>query len=371
MNSALEHDGAECGCASGGKVLLPFLRQPPIVTYNYSAFLLGALLGSDPASVGFLHNNYIQLSSTSIYNPGHIVSFVPAIGIDETPGLGMGTIRILEPKNASDAEGMVVDALNDGFYARVVLDEFYLPDKLAHQKRHFIHDNLITGYCRSCRTCFIAGYRGEKTAGPSPRLTERFGISACPLSSLGPAIFSRPDELGARFLQEKIVLFQPRKGAVPTDVPFIKAQLAAYLSSTHDPKLYADRGYPGRTIDPWPVIKDKLSFGIDVYDSLIRFTLEGPEAGSMGHLRAYRLLWEHKACMARRAAAVASLVSPDLARETGPGFAAVEQAANAIRLRSLFHRLTAGKQTRIEIAAALRKLREEEQSLLARFIAEI
>jgi hypothetical protein len=371
MTPALEHDGAECGCAPGGKVLLPFLRQPPIVTYNYSAFLLGALLGSDPAAVGFLHNNYIQLSSTALYNPTHLVSFVPAFGIDEMPALGMGTINILEPKNASDVESMVVEALNGGFYARVVLDEFYLPDKLAYQKRHFIHDNLITGYCRSCRTCFVAGYRGEKTGGPSPRMTERFGVVACPLASVGPAIFSRPDDLGARFLQEKIVLFQPRQGAVPTDIPFIKAQLAAYLSSAHDPKLYSERGYPGRSIDPWPVIKDKLSFGIGVYESLIRFTLEGPETGSMSHLRAYRLLWEHKACMTRRAAAVARIVSPDLARETSPGFAAIEQAANAIRLQSLFHRMTAGKQTGIEIAASLRKLMEEEQSLLARFIAEI
>ena len=371
MNAIANPDGAECGCARDGKVMLPFLGEPPVATYNYPAFLLGSVLASDPANQNFLFNGYIQLSSTSIYSSSHPLAFVPALGVDETPGIGVGRIEIVKPASAAEVEGIVIAALKNGQYARVVLDEFYLPEKLAHNRVHFIHDNLIYGYCATCRTCFLAGYRGTKAHGASVQRVARFGLSACPLSSLGPAIFSRPDGPEPKFLQDQIVLFQPVKGAQALDVLFIKIQLASYLSSSHDPKPYADKGYPGRAIAPWPNVKSVSTYGLGVYQSLIDFTLADRAGGAPLDLKPYRLLWEHKACMARRVLALADHLDSAPLRALHPAFVGLEARANQIRLESIFYRANPRPESPPKIAALLKQLRDTEEGLLARLVAEI
>jgi len=368
MSGAVPAAGGECGCPPAGRVMLPFLAEPPVATYNYPAFLV---LASHPANQNFLHNSYIQLSSTSIYSASHPLAFVPALGVDETPSIGAGRIEIRTPATAADVEDIVIGALRNGQYARVVLDEFYLPEKLAYQRVHFIHDNLIHGYCATCRTCFLAGYRGTKAHGAAVQRVARFGLSSCPLDALGPAIFSRPDGPAPKFLQDRIALFQPAPEPPALDVPFIKVQLAAYLSSSHDPRPYAARGYPDRAILPWPTIKSVSAYGLGVYASLIGFTLADRSGAPPLDLKPYRLLWEHKAAMRGRVRAVAEHLASAPLRALDPALAGLEASANQIRLESIFYRASPRPESLKKIAGLLEQLREADESLLARFLGEI
>jgi hypothetical protein len=363
--------GAECGCPPEGRVMLPFLAEPPVATYNYPAFLLGSVLAAHAPNRNFLHNSYIQLSSTSIYSAAHPLAFVPAMGVDETPRIGAGRIEITTPATAAAVADIVTGALRTGRYARVVLDEFYLPEKLAYQRVHYIHDNLIHGYCAACRTCFLAGYRGTKAHGAAAQRVARFGLSACPLAALGPAIFSRPDGPAPKFLQDQIALFQPVPEPPALDLGFIKVQLAAYLSSSHDPRPYAARGYPDRAIAPWPAIKSVSAYGRGVYAPLIDLTLADPAGAPPLDLKPYRLLWEHKAAMRGRVRAVAEHLGSAPLRALEPALAGLEASANQIRLESIFYRANPRPESRKKIAASLEQLREAEASLLTRFLAEL
>ena len=367
MNS----EAAECGCAPGDKVILPFLAEPPVATYNYPAFLLGAVLASHPANQNFLHNSYIQLSSTSIYSRSHPLAFVPAMGVDETPSIEAGRIEVVRPANPDEVEKIVIAALRSGRYARVVLDEFYLPEKLAYQRIHFIHDNLIYGYCGTCRTAFIAGYRGTKAHGTAAQRVSRFGLSACPLASLGTAIFSRPDGPEPKFLQDQIALFDPAGSAQPLDIAFIKVQLEAYLASRHDPAPYAAKGYPDRAITPWPGITSVSTYGLGIYQSLVDFTLADRAGGPPLDLKPYRLLWEHKAAMSRRVLALADHLGSAPLRALHPGFAGLENRANQIRMESGFYRANPRPEALPRIAALLSSLREAEENLLTQLVSAL
>src|SRR5688572_9907442 len=164
---------ARCACAGTAAVRLPFSEQPPFVTYNYLAFLSGALAATSPNHINFILNNYIQLSSPSLYSRSHLLSFVPAIGIDNTAGIKMGEVNVRYPASVVECETIIAEGLGKGCYARIVADEFFIPDRSAFGRSHFIHDNMVVGYCPVCRMCWLVGYGTQEEELPS------FGVSVC------------------------------------------------------------------------------------------------------------------------------------------------------------------------------------------------
>jgi len=296
---------------------------------------------------------------------------VPALGIDDAHALNLGQNLVFAPQSAVELEKIIVDGLKSGFYARAELDEFYLPEKAAYNRRTFMHDNFIYGYCDSCHSCSIAGYVAKAANSPLAKRVNSFGFSSCPISSLAAGFFSHPEMSHKKLFPGQIVLFRPAPGVAGLDPSFIRAQLAAYLSSTHDSRIYSAKGYPDRSATPWPAVKQPPRYGTGVYDSLILHTLSDSDRPAPLDLKPYRVLWEHKAGMTARMSAVVGLRSASLLREVKPALKAIEDLANAIRFQSIFGEVGLSPAARAKIAELLKNLRESEEVLLGRLVHEI
>lgn len=51
--------------------------------------------------------------------------------------------------------------LNNNRYIEIVLDEYYIPNREAFQKKHYAHSNLIYGYDDTSSCYFIIGHKGK------------------------------------------------------------------------------------------------------------------------------------------------------------------------------------------------------------------
>lgn len=374
----LKKNTEKCSCIEGTAIVLPFAVPPPLATYNYMAFLTGALLGSSSSRIHFIFNNYIQLSSASIYSDSHFLSFVPALGVDNTAGLG-GRVSTHQVVCHSECESTIANGLQMGHYARVVLDEYYIPDTPAFRKTHFIHDNMIIGYCPYCRTCWSVGYRNKDGELPS------FGVSRCALSDIAIAICSRPNGAEPKYLQDVICLFSPGDlGTTGLDIPHIKQQLIYFLYGDHDSEYFLKRGYDIKSATIGPNVSNNVQFGIKIYNATWQKILRCIESGDPLDMRIFRLLWEHKIWMTKRVKALAEAVGNDKLSGLLSKFELGERMANVLRLSAVqyeldSHHRKAGFLRRYliktgplwEIARAVKRLEEHDKNSVAALVDAI
>lgn len=60
-----------------------------------------------------------------------------------------------------------INNINYNWYTHLILDEFFVPNKLAYQKEHFFHDNMICGYDKTKKNFVVYGYSDNLTLGIS------------------------------------------------------------------------------------------------------------------------------------------------------------------------------------------------------------
>lgn len=344
------------------------------MTYNYSAFLTGALLGAHSDNMSFVLNNYIQLSSVSLYSNSHLLSFIPLMGVDHVSGIDAGVTVVHKPGSATDAENIIVNGLNSGSYARIVIDEFFVPDRPSFKKTHHIHDNMVIGYCASCKVCWIAGYLPEKTGNHSS-----FGVSLCPLSIIGSAIFSCPKSSDPKSLRNLISLFSPKR-APELNPQFIKQQLMDFLSARHNPNLFLKNGYNAISIEKQKEVTQKVVFGIEIYTHIYDYLLMCFKKRNYLDPRVFRLLWEHKVCMTKRVHALGSTSKNSKIKVLYPRFREIEKECNMIRmmaieynmqhakLRNILKRFIFRDKVLLDIAKAVRRLGDNEKKWMTALV---
>ncbi len=127
--------------------------MPPVIGYLHHAYPL-SILANEEAYLPWFHSNYIQLycppnfqnpssNRTMKFNfyrrPDQRVSFSPYLKVQLLD-------RDLIFKSPTDILPFIVACIDKGYYIQPTVDEYFLPDSAAYQKRHLVHETLIYGY---------------------------------------------------------------------------------------------------------------------------------------------------------------------------------------------------------------------------------
>lgn len=137
------------------------IGESPIIGYQYHAFPLSIAVLSKNFYPWF-HNNYIQLFGYEENSTSRIIDFynyrfdfrlesVPVIDIEK---ISSDFIAVI----SEDMIGFLVDCISNDRYVYVHVDEFYIPNREAYQKRHNFHDILIYGYNLEAREFHVLGF---------------------------------------------------------------------------------------------------------------------------------------------------------------------------------------------------------------------
>lgn len=134
------------------KNILP-ITTPPVIGYLHHAYPL-SILANWEVYLPWFHSNYIQLycpqnlqalqgQRTMKFNfyrrPDQRVSFSPYLKVQLLN-------RDLIFKSPPDILPFIVDCIDKGYYVQPTVDEYFLPDSAAYEKRPLVHETLIYGY---------------------------------------------------------------------------------------------------------------------------------------------------------------------------------------------------------------------------------
>jgi len=173
---------------------------------------------------------------------------------------------------------IITNAIDNNRYITVHLDEFYVPDREAYQKRKYIHENLVYGYCENENLVYIVGIFDGK-----PKL------SVIHIDLFSKAYnFHENHWFDINNLSDNVVMMEHRSNEVLNiDVKQIIYFLNEYLNGINS----------GERIG-WLAQPDAAIFGINVYEKVIN-TYNG-RIPVISDLRVSYILYEHKKCMYER-----------------------------------------------------------------------
>jgi hypothetical protein len=192
----------------------------------------------------------------------------------------------------ADLGSVLRDAIADGWYAYLVVDEYHVPEREPYQVRHRPHDILVHGFDDS--TFDVLGY------------DQHLKFRSCRIPRT--ALLAGHTALDERGVADTPVLFYRLRTEADHEFdPGLVAQtIGEYLDG-------ADTSQHFRMLrNPWD-----RAYGVDCYPPLERY-LRDYAAGQVGYdIRHLQVLWEHKRMatarvrlLADRYPALAGLVEP-------------------------------------------------------------
>lgn len=135
------------------------LCKPSIISYLHHANPL-AIIETRPGAQDYLINDFLQLVARRHHvmglPPGLLVDFYsydgmyPRYPLLSHAWLSAPTVRCL----GGNVIEQIIALLDNGHYVEALLDEYYVANRVAYQKLHYLHQNLIYGYDRQ-RACFL------------------------------------------------------------------------------------------------------------------------------------------------------------------------------------------------------------------------
>ncbi len=142
------------------------LCKPSVISYLHHANPL-AIIETRREARDYLVNDFIQL----VGRPQHQNGVAPGLNVDFYSHDGMyprypllsqswlsgTTLRCLGP----DLIGQIIALLEQGHYVEALLDEFYVPNRIAYQRMHYLHQNLIYGYDRDAAVFYTQGFDAQ------------------------------------------------------------------------------------------------------------------------------------------------------------------------------------------------------------------
>ncbi len=215
----------------------------------------------------------------------------------------------------------IIERINRGYYLIVNIDEYYLPNKWAYNKNHFVHSSLIYGYDNIAEqfkaisfnkdmlfTMMTFTYAQFVEAYNNGKIHYKKSAPWCESSAIQ---IVRPKDFEAAF---------------PFSNDRFMRELSSYIFSAGDGERLYTFEYP----------RDKVVYGIEVYDILIK-DLEGLLQGkTIMDYRGIHLLAEHKKLIYER---LEYLISKNALTgnivELKEAYNEVVNLANAMRLIAL------------------------------------
>lgn len=258
------------------RIRLP-MRRPRAYAYQFYAFPL-LVVEQAPGSDDWVFSNYIQLALD--LDPGSPVPFCFYFD-DHSRSPWLDTQRLTRrwlALRGDDIVSVARDALADGWYVYLTVNERHVPHRLAHLNDiDYPHDLLIFGCDDGAGGFDLVGYDEH----------QQFVATTIPQDLLRDAY----EYMGEKpFYDTGIVLYRPRPTGTYRLAPgFIADSLEEYLNGVNTSLRFQATAEP----------MDRV-WGADAYPHLAE-RLRNSNQGSGLSLIDAQVLWEHKNMMLERA----------------------------------------------------------------------
>ena len=381
-----------------GRAILPIAADPPVKGYLRHAFLF-SILATDDAYLPWLYGgNYTQLVFD--YDPVWMpLDFYSPLGYSGTgfacPFLDTQWIaRAVIDNGYGSIVPFLIDSIDGDYYARLVVDEFYLPERGAYQQRHFLHSLLVFGYDRKRAVFHVLGYRQNGEYGPSEvgfkQLEEAFDIGEREGVKSNAAARARHqgqfDGVGSRAelrswvysrklsnvdLNRLWLVRYNRQARFRFDFQAAWLMMEDFLHSICTPSRFAALAtFPNKVYtlgQEIPVREDNV-FGMKIYDCLARW-MELILAGRREFdIIPFHILWEHKRVMVARLEYFERHGYFDHALECSTRYREIEAMVAHLRLLMVRCQMKQDPKLLARSIARLGKIRDCETQLLTQFL---
>jgi hypothetical protein len=258
----------------------PFVVNPPIKTYQSNAYALGGVLALGNIASGVLDNYFICWECLPNLKDGlRPIMFLPFVSPSTFSACGFGPQLSFKPSHRDELLLSITGSLKRGFLVRLLVDEYYIPDRRSYNNRHYVHDVLITSVVPGADSFELMGYCADR----------RYRASTCSLAEVSEGYFGakkiveKSKEMG--FVAFKAQLDRP----ISLQPGEIKRQLGCFLDS-RDPHPRAEqRGAQ---------LEERL-YGLAVFTACETY-VSGFSRGDWWDRRIFSLVAEHSQLMLRR-----------------------------------------------------------------------
>lgn len=256
----------------------PFFRNPPVRTYQSYAYALGAILPLGENVEGLLYNWFISLTCVSNLKSGRRpIILPPFLSPDVMSANGLGPQLSFVANTPAELAAAIAISINRGFFVRLGVDEYYIPERSSYRIRHRIHDVLVSDVSSDGKNFELIGYCSDR----------RYRPSRCAIDDLSKGYFGGADQIGRNaFLAYKAELSRP----IVIDFCTIKRELLDFIDC---------RGCPPMGGELAQTDNSSILHGLAVFDACEEY-LRRLSGAEWLDRRIFSLLGEHSLLMLRR-----------------------------------------------------------------------
>lgn len=319
----------------GERLILDFNTSSPITSYNYTSFIGGVMFAHNMNMYPYYLSNHILLLSNKHFD----VSCDDMIMFEDKNVFQIKKIKrdILAAKEIKED---IIEKLNNGYYASVTVDEFYIPNRYFYKKMSFYHDMLIYGYDLSENVFFTAAYD----------LSGYFNTMKCSIDIVAASISKCLNE---RKTKPHFHYYKCKNNSMSFDIAGVKSKLEKYISS----EPIAKKKYNGR-------------YGLSAYDGLIRNYRYACENNTYWRKASFNMLYEHKKIMLDRVNYINSN-HYEIDSCLIDKFAYILKASKIIQATSLKYEITRKESVMMNIIAKIEEMAEIEKKSIEELLRVI
>lgn len=338
------------------KFVLPTV-YPPITTYPQIACLFTILFVHEQEIMPWICDHYIQIIAIrdttrpyltwNFYDNGtfnHVlpVQNMPHFTFYREDGL-------LESVFFDKFTDYIEEAINNGYYIRTALDQYYL--KCSTFNGHFLHDGLIYGYDRANKKIYIADFYGNR----------RYQFVEVPYDEINLAFRNRDINKDSPGWHYEIKLYKFRKYDYKTNFELLLTSVRDYIECKESLIKYKF-SYENEAI------VDKLVYGLEYYNLLLEYGND-----KIFDVRAFHLLYDHKVLWNLRLEYLMqqSLINEKIYNKFRPLFQKIEQDSLIVRNSLIKYNICSTNQNLHKVLSGCEKLREQDRKVMSEFYSAI
>ena len=267
--------------------ILP-IAVPPIIGYLHHAYPL-SILANWTTYLPWFYSNYIQLycpknlidsrqDRTVKFDfylcPDQPISFQ---SLSISPYLKVRLLhRDLIFKSPTDIASFIIACIDEGYYVRPTVDEYFLHYSPAYKKRHFVHEILIYGYDNQTFVGIGFDKKGDYAAYP-------IAFAELEQAVVHADLTGHYDPDGLRLFK-----YDPQ-AEYDFDIQLVREHLEDFLYAKNTSQRFRMLANP-----------TDGAYGLATYECLKHYIKSFFVPPFSFDIRPMHILWEHKICMAYR-----------------------------------------------------------------------
>ncbi len=253
-----------------------------IITYLCHSLAICVIL-ADERLHPWYYEHYIRLYTEKQANGMLIMDFLeeraPYNEVIQEVYLGYELL-----KDVTNITDYVIDKINSGYYVIINIDEYYIPEKLAYKKKHYVHHSLVYGYDNTQRKFKAIGFNAEQIFAKMNFDYDLFSqaFESGKLYYKGSAPWAETNAI--ELLRTKDFMQE-----YPFSLERFKTSLEDYVTSKEDFRIVFDQ-----RLDQYYLGPEQLKYGMDVYEGVIEHLMKLMDGVITIDYRAVHLMFEHK-----------------------------------------------------------------------------